>query len=272
MESIGRIGLIGGGNMAEAFIKGLQNGGVAADNLMVSEPLEARRAVLAERYKIRTTDDNRDVVKSCDAIILAFKPQIVGEVVPGLADAYSDDKLLISILAGVVTRRIEGYFTGTPRVVRAMPNTPALVGQAATALCPGQNAGPEDLDKARKLFETLGTVVVVRENQMDAVTGVSGSGPGYIFTVIEALADGGVQEGLSRDTALSLAVQTVLGSAMLMRESGEHPAVLRDKVCSPAGTTISAIRVLEEKGLRSTLMEAVAQATKRSRELGKASG
>jgi len=150
-----------------------------------------------------------------------------------------------------------------------MPNTPALVGQGAAALCAGSFADREDLSLARKLFETVGTVQMVHEEQMDAVTGLSGSGPAFVYTFIEALADGGVQEGLRRDIAQALAVQTVLGAALLVKESGEHPALLRDKVCSPGGTTISAIRVLEERGLRATLMEAVGAATRRSRELGR---
>lgn len=268
MKSAGKIGFIGGGNMAEAFIKGLLKGGVPAQDMAVAEPSDSRREFLAERYGVKVGFDNAEVVAEADTVVLAVKPQIVDSVLSGIAGVFSGDKLLVSILAGVATSTLEGHFDGKPRVVRAMPNTPALVGEGAAGLCGGRFSTQDDLQVARRLFETLGIVRMVSEDQMDAVTGLSGSGPGYVFTVIEALADGGVQEGLPRDTALALAVQTVLGAALLVKESGEHPAVLRDKVCSPAGTTIAAVRVMEEKGLRSTLMEAVACATKRSRELG----
>jgi pyrroline-5-carboxylate reductase len=197
------------------------------------------------------------------------KPLMQVALVSDFAPEFTPDKLLISILAGVATETLEEILGGSPRVVRAMPNTPALVGEGAAGLCRGRFASPDDLAFARRLFETFGIVRLVSEEQLDAVTGLSGSGPAYIFTVIEAMADGGVQEGLTRDTALALAIQTVLGAAHLLKESGEHPAMLRDKVCSPAGTTIAAVRVLEEKGLRATLMEAVSCATRRSRELGK---
>lgn len=268
MRSYGRIGFIGGGNMAEAFVKGLIKGGYPAAEIIISEPGEPRRNFLAERYGINLTAENLDVVRGCDIIVLAIKPQIVDAVVTAIAPEFTPDKLLISILAGVATTTFEEILGGAPRVVRAMPNTPALVGEGATGLCRGRFARPEDLAYARRLFETFGIVRLVSEEQLDAVTGLSGSGPAYIFTVIEALADGGVQEGLPRDTALALAIQTVLGAAHLLKESGEHPALLRDKVCSPAGTTIAAVRVLEEKGLRAALMAAVSCATRRSRELG----
>jgi len=269
MKSIVKIGFIGGGNMAEALIKGLLAGTFPADQVLVAEPDGARRSLMESRYGIQVVAENLEVVKSCEQVVLAVKPQIAAEVLTGIAGAFSANKLLISILAGVSTSVLESYFDGRVRVVRAMPNTPALVGAGATALCGGQHAGPDDLLTARHLFEATGSVQVVSESQMDAVTGLSGSGPAYIFTIIEALADGGVLEGLPRDTALNLAVQTLIGSARLVKESGEHPAVLRDRVCSPGGTTIAGVKALEEGGLRTTLMEAVRRATQRSRELGK---
>lgn len=268
METIGRIGIIGGGNMAEALVKGLIHGGMPAGDITVSEPNDQRRNFMAEHYGVQAQIENRDVVESADTVVLAIKPQIVDEVLSGIAGALTGNKLLISILAGVATQTLEGFVDGNLRVIRAMPNTPALVGQGAAGLCPGRFASRDDLMVARKLFETVGTVQLVSEEQMDAVTGLSGSGPAFVFTFIEALADGGVQEGLRRDVAQALAVQTVLGAALLVKESGEHPALLRDKVCSPGGTTITAIRVLEERGMRAMLMEAVGSATRRSRELG----
>ncbi len=269
MKSIGKIGFIGGGNMAEAFIKGLLGGGFSAEKIFVSEPTPTRANELIEKYGVQISADNVSLVQGCNTIVLAIKPQIAHMVLEGIAPAFNDEKILISIAAGVATSSIEQHFAGAPRIVRAMPNTPALVGEGAAAICPGRFSSSEELDTARALFEAVGTVVVVSEDQLDAVTGLSGSGPAYIYTVIEAMADGGVQEGLKREVAQALAVQTVLGAARLVSETGEHPALLRDRVCSPGGTTITAMKVLEERGLRATLMEAVSVATRRSKELGK---
>jgi len=268
MMAGGTIGFIGGGNMAEALVKGLLKGAFPPEKIMVSEPGEERRRLLADRYRVGLTTENLELVRQCDLIVLAVKPQIVDEVLEGVGGAFTDAKLLISILAGVDSGSLEAHFDGSPRVVRTMPNTPALVGAGATALCAGRYATNDDVTAARHLFEAVGIVHEVSEKQMDAVTGLSGSGPAYIFTVIEALADGGVKEGLPRLVASSLALQTVLGAARLVDESREHPAVLRDRVCSPGGTTIAAVQVLEEKGLRAALMGAVAAAARRSRELG----
>jgi pyrroline-5-carboxylate reductase len=269
MTGLGNVGFIGGGNMGEALIKGLISAAVPAGNIRVAEPNATRRQQLTERYGITATDDNAQVVRGSDLIVLAIKPQIVPVVLPGVAAHYDKSKLLVSIAAGVPTRTLEEYFDGSPRVVRVMPNTPALVGAGAAALCAGRFATQEDLAIAVSLFEGVGTVHVVSEAQLDAVTGLSGSGPAYVYTVIEALAAGGVLEGLPMDMALALATQTVLGAAQLVRDSGEHPAVLRDRVCSPGGTTIAGVQVLEEKGLRAALINAVAQAAERSRELGR---
>ena len=263
-----KIGFIGGGNMAEALIKGLETGGVPAATVLVSEPNDQRREWMRDKYGVAVINDNAELVRSCSLVVLAIKPQIVKKVLAGLGEAFAGDKLMISILAGVATATIEELLGGTPRVVRAMPNTPALVDAGAAAICAGQYARDEDMSQARQLFEAVGTVVTVEETQMDAVTGLSGSGPAFVYTFIEALAAGGVQEGLRLDIAHALAVQTVLGAARLVKESGEHPALLREKVCSPGGTTIAAIRVLEERGLRATLMDAVGVATRRSKELG----
>lgn len=268
MTSIGTIGFIGGGNMAEALLRGLLLGAVPAEGLLVAEPHDERRQYLRERYGIGVVAGNGEVVARCDLVVLAVKPQVAAQVLDELAAGWSDAKRLVSILAGVGTAQLEDGLPGAARVVRAMPNLPAVVGEGATALCRGRHATPADLTLARHLFESVGTVQVVSEGQMDTVTGLSGSGPAYVFTLIEALADGGVLEGLPRETALALAVQTVLGAAKLAREGGEHPAQLRDKVCSPGGTTIAGVRALEQHGLRAALIEAVAAATRRSRELG----
>jgi pyrroline-5-carboxylate reductase len=267
METELKVGFIGGGNMAEALIKGLlaAQPGLA---LLVAEPLASRRDHLFSRYPLQFCSDVSDLAASCGVVFLAVKPQVAGSVLDGLSDAAVRDNLLISIMAGVSTAAVEGHFSLPVRIVRAMPNTPALVGQGATAICAGSAARPQDLDQAETLLSAVGPVFRVNEAQMDSVTGLSGSGPAYVFTLIEALADGGVHEGLPRATALSLAVQTVLGAAALVQEGQEHPAVLRDRVCSPGGTTIEGMKALEAHGFRHAVMEAVAQATRRSRELG----
>jgi len=268
MSLFGTVGFIGGGNMAEALVRCFLKGTLPPGQIILSEPVEERRMLLNHRYQVNTTGDNLEVVRNSDLVILAIKPQMSPQVLKEIAPSFSSRKLLISILAGVATETLEGYFDGSPRVVRAMPNTAAIVGEAATAICPGRHASAEDLSMARDLFTTVGTVQVVTEGLMDAVTGLSGSGPAFVFTVIEALIDGGVRQGLSRETAHALAVQTVLGAARLVQKSAEHPAVLRDRVCSPGGTTIAGMQAIEERGLRATLIEAVARATQRSRELG----
>ena len=269
LTTVGKIGFIGGGNMAEAFIKGLMNGGFPATDILFFEPNEKRRELMIERYGVSCALDNMDLVNKSDIVVVATKPQILDKVLEDIVTVFNDEKLLISILAGITTTTFEEGLGGQARVVRAMPNTPALAGQGAAALCPGKNVTEEDRRVAQHLFETVGIALWVEEGQMDAVTGLSGSGPAFVYTFIEALTAGGVQEGLRLDIAHSLAVQTVVGAAHLVKETGEHPALLREKVCSPAGTTISAIRVLEERGLRAMMMEAVGAATTRSRELGK---
>ncbi|KIH77874.1 pyrroline-5-carboxylate reductase [Geoalkalibacter ferrihydriticus] len=263
-----RIGFIGGGNMAEALLKGLTAGTFPAERILVAEPRESQRRALEKKYGVRVSDDNLEVARTCDVLILAVKPQLLDEVLPPLAMAVGSKTLLLSILAGVTTAALEACFDGSPRVVRAMPNTPALVGIGAAALCAGRYATPDDLLLSERLLECVGMVRVVSEKEMDAVTGLSGSGPAYVYTFIEALADAGVEQGLSREAALALAAQTVHGAARMVLETGEHPAQLRDRVCSPGGTTIAGVAALEEGGLRAALFDAVRRATRRSRELG----
>jgi len=264
------IGFVGGGNMAEALIKGLLAQGHPAENILASDPSPARQALLHDSYKVKILAGNPAVAAGCRLLVLAIKPQLVPSIVPELAGTVTAEHLVVSILAGTATATLERLLGGGVRVVRAMPNTPALVGCGATALCAGRQATAADLESAGALFRSVGTVCTVNEEQMDAVTGLSGSGPAYVFTVIEALADGGVKEGLPREVALELATRTVLGAARLVAESGEEPALLRQKVCSPGGTTLAGLTALEDGGLSATLIEAVARATKRSRELGKA--
>lgn len=195
MTNVHKIGFIGGGNMAEALIKGLLAGNVPAEKILVSEPSDYRRDHLQNSYVIGLADNNLELMEQSDIVVLAIKPQIAVEVLEEIAGVYSDDKLIVSILAGVTCTTIEKYFQGAPRVVRVMPNTPALVGEGASAICRGHHSSRDDLDIVRQLLETVGKVQLIDERQMDAATGLSGSGPAYIYTVIEALADGGVREG-----------------------------------------------------------------------------
>jgi pyrroline-5-carboxylate reductase len=262
------IGFIGGGNMAEALIKGLLAQGHPAERILVADPSPERQTLLRDVHRVAVLPDNRAVATGCQLLVLAIKPQLVSVVVPELAEVTTAKHLIVSILAGTATKTLEQLLGGTARVVRAMPNTPALVGCGATAICAGRHATPADLETAATLFKAVGAVNIVNEAQMDAVTGLSGSGPAYIFSVIEALAEGGVREGLPPAVALELATRTVLGAAKLVAESGEEPAELRRKVCSPGGTTLAGLTALEERDLKGTLVEAVVRATKRSRELG----
>ena len=268
-----KIGFIGGGNMAEAMIKGLLSASfIEAKNVFVSEPSEAKRDTLHAEYKIKVSADNRELVKKCDIIILAVKPQIVQKVLRDIASLVGRDKLVISIAAGVPIAIMDDVLRGGKNkkfsIVRTMPNTPALVQEGVTAIASGEHVRKIDVKIVHRIFEAVGRTVDVEEDQLDAVTGLSGSGPAYIFMLIEALSDAGVKMGLSREVANTLTIQTVLGSAKLARESGKHPGELKDMVTSPAGTTISGLHALEEGSFHTTLMNAVEDATLRSRELG----
>lgn len=267
MQQISGTGFIGGGNMAEALIKGLIDSGVPAETLMVSELQAERRDYLQRTYGVVVSADCSEIVEQNRVIILAVKPQGLEKALLPVADLFSKYKCLISILAGVSTAKLEALVGDNVPVIRVMPNTPALIGAGAAGISAGRNAGEECMELACNLFRCVGLVEVVPEALLDAVTGLSGSGPAYVYMMIEALADGGVLEGLPRATALMLAAQTVAGTAQMVLESKEHPAVLRDRVCSPAGTTIAAVQNLERHGLRSALIDAVQTAARRSREL-----
>jgi pyrroline-5-carboxylate reductase len=255
--------------MAEALVKGLLRAHVAEPGEIVcSDRREERGPELTQRYGVRFTRSNRDAVERSDIVILSVKPQVMNKLLDEIAPALDQRKLVISIAAGVPIAAIERRVGHGVRIVRTMPNTPALVGAGATALSGGEHATEDDLRQARALFDAIGKTVEVDESLLDAVTGLSGSGPAYIFLVIEALSDAGVKVGLPRATAQELAAQTVLGSAKLLIETGEHPGRLKDQVTSPGGTAIAGLHTLEAGGLRTTLMNAVEAATNRSRELG----
>ncbi len=266
------IGFIGAGNMAEAMVRGLLGGKqVAAHDVVVSGPRVERLAELSANYQVRTTIDNQVVAAAADVLVLAVKPQIMDRVVREIADHLTATTLVISIAAGIDTATLEAGLRDGVRVVRAMPNTPALVGAAATAVSPGRNATADDLAVAKAIFDAVGITVVLEESQLDAVTGLSGSGPAYIFLILEALADAGVKVGLSRRNAQRLAAQTVMGSAKLLLDTDEHPGKLKDMVTSPGGTAIAGLHTLEQGGLRTTLINAVETATNRAKELGRGS-
>jgi pyrroline-5-carboxylate reductase len=260
------IGFVGAGNMGEALIRGLVGGKVVRPaELWISEPDAARRSRLTRGYRVRAAADNGDLARRCGVIMLAVKSQLIGGVLAEIAPSAGRGKLVISIAAGVPLSTLEKALTA--RLVRTMPNTPALVGEGVTAIAWGRGATAADKRLVRKLFGAVGTTAEVPEGLMDAVTGLSGSGPAYIFTVIQALADGGVQAGLPRATALQLAAQTTLGAAQMVLATGAHPHQLRDQVASPGGTTIRGIAELEERGVPGALMAAVRAAAARSKEL-----
>ena len=264
------IGFIGAGNMAEALIRGLVRGGhVPADRITASGPRRERLDELARRYGIASTLDNRALARGAGLVVLSVKPQILDKVLREVGDQLQPGTLVVSIAAGVDTEAIEAVVAEGVHVVRAMPNTPALVGAGATAIAPGKHASATDLATAKALFDAVGITVVLDESHLDAVTGLSGSGPAYIFLILEALSDAGVKVGLSRRNAQLLAAQTVLGSAKMLLETDEHVGRLKDMVTSPGGTAIAGLHTLEEGGLRTTLINAVETATKRARELGR---
>ncbi|MDP2688699.1 MAG: pyrroline-5-carboxylate reductase [Deltaproteobacteria bacterium] len=268
------IGFLGAGNLAEALIKGLlESKSVAASQLIASDRLTSRLLHLAEAYEVKVFNKNYEAVRNADIIFLTVKPNDVAGLLAEVARELGPGKLIISAAAGITTTKIlEAMKAGgaarfTP-VVRAMPNTPAIVGQGAVALCAGLGAREEDLKLARAVFEAVGRVIVVEDEAlMDAVTGLSGSGPAYVFLFMEALAEGGVKMGLSQKDAIALSVQTVLGAARLATESKKDLLELREMVTSPGGTTVEGLKKLNEAGFKDAVIAAVEAATRRAREL-----
>ncbi|MDQ8192409.1 pyrroline-5-carboxylate reductase [Roseibacillus persicicus] len=266
-----KLGLVGCGRMGRALVIGAIEAGNLSANDVVAYDIETSAVEkLANEHGVSGAASLRELVTTCDTILLCTKPGDVGEVLREIATFGTDPNriLLISVAAGVTISSIENFIFNHARVIRAMPNTPALVGKGAAAFTPGSNATQEDVQFVSSLFASVGKVVEVPEKLMDAVTGLSGSGPGFVYIMIEALADGGVASGLTREKALELATQTVLGAATMVAETGLHPALLKDMVCSPGGTTIAGIAALEEHGFRHAAIQAVEAATKRSIALG----
>jgi pyrroline-5-carboxylate reductase len=265
-----KIACIGAGNMGEAMLRGLvRSRSVVRSKVRASDRAKDRLAKLATELKIKTFTDNKKAAAGADLVLLAVKPQILDRVIKEIKEVIKPDALVISVAAGYPTALIESLLGNKPHVVRAMPNIAAMVGQAATAICAGKWAKKADMRIATRLFETCGTCTQVDEQLMDAVTGLSGTGPMYVFIIIEALSDAGVRVGLGRKTATELAIQTVMGAARMLRDTGQHPIFLKDMVTSPGGTAITALYSMEKTGLRAVLMDAVEAATQRSSELGR---
>jgi pyrroline-5-carboxylate reductase len=267
-----KIGLIGTGSMANALIDGLlRSGATKAENIICSDANERQLETAQKKFNVATTTDNIEVINKADIIIYAIKPQIMASVLKETAAHLDMSKLIISIAAGVPLAAIESLLKKDLRLIRVMPNVAVAVREGATAIAAGDHATQEDVKLAMMIFNSVGKSIFLKENYlMDAVTGLSGSGPAYIFMIVDALADAGVKAGLSRKDALLLASQTVLGAAKLLLETEAHPGQLKDSVTSPGGTSIVGIHTLEQGGLRNTLINAVEAATNRSKDLGKA--
>ena len=264
------ISMIGTGNMGEALVSGLiLSKSTAAENIICTDVREDQLESVKEKYGVNVTTNNLDAVKASEIIIYAVKPQIIAPVLIETASTLDMNKLIISIAAGVPLAAIESCLKKKLRLIRVMPNIAAFVKESATVVAAGKNASQDDVKTAMAIFDSMGKTIFLKENVlMDAITGLSGSGPAYIFLIVDALADAGVKVGLARQDALFLATQTVLGAAKLLLETKEHPGKLKDMVTSPGGTAIAGIHTLEKGGLRTTLIDAVEAATKRSRELG----
>lgn len=264
------IGFLGAGKMATVLASGfVQAGIVNADAIVASDVFPAAREAFAKKVGARTAETNSEVAQSAKVLFLAVKPHQVAEVLAGIRDDFTSDRLLISIAAGVTIASLESSLGEGARVIRVMPNTPALVGESASGFALGSAATAEDAALTEKLLSSVGIALQVTESLLDAVTGLSGSGPAYVCLMIEALSDGGVAAGLPRDIATRLAAQTLLGGAKMVLETGLHPGALKDMVTSPGGATIDGLRELEIAGVRAGLMNAVRAATKKARQLGR---
>lgn len=264
----GTLAVIGGGRMGEAILNGLlAAGALEAASIVVAEPVAQRREALAASHGVRCVEDASQAASEGDIVLIAVKPQVIDSVVDSIAGAVGS-ALVISIAAGITCARLESHLPAGTAVVRVMPNTPAMVGQGMSVVSGGAEASLEQVDLARELFSLVGSAVVIDERYQDAATAISGSGPAYVAMFVDALARAGVAQGLSRELAQELAVQTVRGTADLLEHSGMHPEQLVDGVASPGGTTIAAIGELERGGFRAAISSAVSAAVRRSKELG----
>jgi pyrroline-5-carboxylate reductase len=265
-----KLGIIGAGNMASAIVKGIIKSKIYnKTEIIISDISEVQRKKIEDEFGIKTTAENDEVLGKSDVIIFAVKPQYFQSSIENINKQNINNKLIISIMAGISIEKMAKALMTDVQVVRIMPNTPALVNEAMSVICFADNVSDENKKLAVEIFDSIGKTKITDESKIDAVTAISGSSPAYIFMMIEAMADAGVLLGLSRDDAYFLASQTIMGSAKLFLESNTHPAKLKDMVCSPAGTTIEAVRVLEQKGFRSALIEAMIACDKKSKDMGK---
>lgn len=257
-----KIGFIGGGNMGGAILGGILRANLTTpENIMVSDVSEKNLAFLASTYQVKTTKNNKEAAQGADILILSVKPNVYGKVIDDIRESVKDETIIVTIAAGINIEYVEKTFGKKVKVVRTMPNTPALVGAGMTAICHNEMVTKEEMDRIVQLFESFGKVERIEEKLMDAVPAVSGSSPAYVFMFIEALADGAVLSGIPRDQAYRMAAQAVLGSAKMVLESGKHPGALKDMVCSPAGTTIEAVYTLEQNNFRGAVIEAMESCT-----------
>lgn len=264
------IGFIGGGNMAKAIIGGIVNSGLVLPNkILVSNPTIDKLKDLEDRYKIRITTNNVKVAETSDILFLSVKPNKYSEVIEEIKDKVKEDTVVVTIAAGKDIEGIQREFGKKVKVLRAMPNTPALVGEGMTALMPSRQITEEEFIQVKYIFESFGKTELIDESLIHAFTAISGSSPAYVFMFIEALADGGVLQGMPRDKAYKFAAQAILGSAKMVLETGIHPGQLKDMVCSPAGTTIEAVEALEETGFRYSIMSAVKKCSQKSIDMSK---
>lgn len=264
------VGFLGAGQMATALAVGWARAGLLdTSRSLAADPYPAARSKFEQATGIKTVDGNAAVVKACDVLVLAVKPQVMAAVLAEVKPQLGSRHLVVSIAAGVTLTTLADSLGSDTRLVRVMPNTPCLVGASAAGYAVGGVATPDDVALVGKLFGAVGKAFAVPEHLLDAVTGLSGSGPAFVYVLIEALADGGVRVGLPRDVAQALAAQTVLGAAKMVLETGQHPGALKDAVASPGGTTIAGLHALERAGFRAALMDAVEAATTRATELGK---
>lgn len=263
------IGFIGSGNMAKAMIGGIVNSKLVPSNkINVSDLNQDTLNKVNAEFNVNTSTDSRDVVEKSDIVIVAVKPNVYDSVLDSVKDLINN-KIIVTIAAGKTIESIENIIGNNKKIVRTMPNTPALVNEGMSALCKNKNISNDELDTVKSIFDSFGKSEVVSENMIDAVIGVSGSAPAYVFMFIEAMADAAVSAGMSRPQAYKFASQAVMGSAKMVLESGKHPGELKDMVCSPGGTTIEAVKTLEEKGLRNAVIKAMENCIKKSQEMSK---
>lgn len=265
-----KIGMIGSGNMATAIAKGIINSNAyTKDEILMSDVHKSQREKVVKELEVQATDDNNELVKNCDTIILAVKPQYLENALNKIDKNNFKNKFIISIIVGTSIEKLKSLIGVDCSIARVMPNTPALVNEAMSVICLDENINEENTKIVTRIFESIGKAKILGENMIDAVTAISGSSPAYVFMMIESMADAGVLLGLSRENAYTFASQAILGSAKMYLETGIHPAILKDMVCSPAGTTIEAVKVLENKGFRSSLINAMIACEQKAKNMNK---